>query len=356
MRLSVVMAVRDGEPYLSDAIESVLGQTIADFEFIIVDDASRDGTAAILRHYQRQDARIRVLRNDVCQGPYPSANRAIIEARGEFLARQDADDVSPSNRFEIQLAALASGDDVVLATGVVEMFGDRRGRISPPAWQPRLEWELLFQNAIGAGAHVMFRRVLAGQPVLFAERFRYAEDYALWCALSRRGRIVCPDQTVYHYRQHAASISQSQRAEQDDCLATMRREYQAEYVPTGRALSASVARYWMVSGERSVGSELKAVDAALGRLRDRFLEYVERRYGLVDRSRLDRDLRCATRQRLAYWLYRSLRRRDQTAFGDALALAIERRQIFNVSGGAARLAANSAFARFAQLGRRFSSG
>src|SRR3954470_21345284 len=135
MKLSVVMAVRDGEPYLSDAIESVLGQTIADFEFIIVDDASRDGTAAILRHYQRQDARIRVLRNDVCQGPYPSANRAIIEARGEFLARQDADDVSPSNRFEIQLAALASCDEVVLATGMVEMFGDRRGRISPPAWQ-----------------------------------------------------------------------------------------------------------------------------------------------------------------------------------------------------------------------------
>jgi glycosyltransferase involved in cell wall biosynthesis len=349
MRLSVVMAVRDGEPYLAEAIESVLGQTVTDFEFIIVDDASRDRTAAILREYQQRDSRIRVLRNDTCRGPYPSANRGIGEARGEFLARHDADDVSPRNRFETQLEALTSCEGVVLATGVVDMFGDRRGKISPPAWQPRLEWELLFRNVIGAGAHVMFPRVVGGWRVVFDERFRYAEDYALWCALSRLGRVVCPNRIVYHHREHARSISQSRRAEQDECLAAMRCEYQAEYVPTSCQLSLAVAHYWTLTGERPAGSALKPVDAALGRLRDRFLDYVEWRYGADQRARLDREL-------LVYRLYRSLHRRDHRALGDALAVAIQRRQVFDVSGGAARLAATGALARFGQLRRRFSSG
>src|SRR6266446_6576122 len=106
MRLSVIMAVRNGEQYVSEAIESVLAQSVTDFEFLIVDDASTDGTPRILSEYQRRDSRICVWHNQSNLGPYPSANRALMRARGRFVARHDGDDISPPERFAIQLAAL----------------------------------------------------------------------------------------------------------------------------------------------------------------------------------------------------------------------------------------------------------
>src|ERR1700738_4398315 len=97
MRLSVVMAVRDGEPYVRDAITSVLSQSVADFEFLIVDDGSTDGTPGILSEYRARDSRISIFRNDTRLGPYPSANRALTHARGRVIARHDADDISPAD-------------------------------------------------------------------------------------------------------------------------------------------------------------------------------------------------------------------------------------------------------------------
>src|SRR5947209_7962472 len=119
MRLSVVMAVRNGEPYIRDAIESVLAQSVSDFEFLIVDDASTDQTASILSEYRRQDSRIRVWQNHRQLGPYPSVNRMLLHARADVIARHDADDVSPPERFSIQLDALESSPDVALVTGAV---------------------------------------------------------------------------------------------------------------------------------------------------------------------------------------------------------------------------------------------
>src|SRR3954467_12435688 len=162
------MAVRNNAAHLSSAIESVLAQSFANFEFIIIDDASTDGSRDILESFQQRDARVRVIGNDRCLAPYPSANLALRASRGTIIARHDGDDISPPDRFATQLAAIEGGDaEVVLVTGRVETFADAPvgGRFAgtwtfePPSWQPLLEWELLFWNVVGAGAHVMFRRV-----------------------------------------------------------------------------------------------------------------------------------------------------------------------------------------------------
>src|SRR5256885_15986113 len=153
VKLSVITAMRNGQQYLREAVESVLAQSMGEFEFLIVDDASSDATPDILRDFQRRDCRIRLLRNDDRLGPYPSANRALRMARGRFIARHDGDDVSPPDRFAVQLEALESDEAVSLVTGSVEYFGaTETGRSiirRPPAWQPRLEWELFFDNAVG---------------------------------------------------------------------------------------------------------------------------------------------------------------------------------------------------------------
>jgi glycosyltransferase involved in cell wall biosynthesis len=303
------MAVRDGQPYVPEAIEGVLAQSFADFEFIIVDDASTDDTPEILRRYARHDSRIRVLRNPTSIGPYPSANRGLAEARGRFIARHDGDDVSPPARFEVQLAAAEAADDITLVTGAIESFGcEHQSHVKrPPSWQPRLEWELLFRNVVGAGAHVMFPRVIRGAAIRFPERYPYAEDYKLWCILSRLGRVACPEQIVYRHRQHPLSITCSRRTHQVDCLAAMRCEYQAEHLSSSvdREVSLAVSHFWNLSTERLVFANFQQVSATLTELRRRFLDYVRRRYGWKDGIALDTDIDYALRERLRHWLCRT---------------------------------------------------
>jgi len=340
VNLSVVMAVRNGEPFLKDAIESVLAQSVSDFELLIVDDASTDETPGTLSRYARQDSRIRVLRNERNLGPYPSANRALMQARGDFVARHDADDLSPRDRFAIQLDAVRSGDAVSLVTGAVEAFGGEEIPIysiaPPPRWQPRMEWELLFGNIVGAGSHVMFPRVFRGMPTLFPARYPYAEDYGLWCTLSRAGRVSCPPEIVYRYRQHAASITVRKKHEQAECLSKIRQAHQARYLPRDSSpdAAADVSRFWLEDGSRPLGADAGRVYSTLEELRSRFLAYVEGRYGAEERAALDAELDEAFGERLGYWLYRSVRLRDAPACRAMLAAAAARGQSMNVSAKA----------------------
>jgi len=344
VNLSVVMAVRNGELYLREAIESVLAQSFADFEFLIVDDASTDSTAGILSEYRARDSRIRVLRNDRHLGHTPSANLGLQHASGDVIARHDADDISAPDRFAIQLKALLSDGNTCLVTGDVEFF-DARGAASstihrPPSWQPRLEWELLFGNAVGAGAHVMFPRMVRGTPVLYSSTYFWAEDYALWCHLSRLGRIVCPAQVVYRYRRHALGITGRNRAEQDECAAMIRDEYASEYLRSRRPREtlAELSRFWHREGSRRLTENVPTLCSTLAELRAGFLAYVEQRYGPSDRGRLERELAGALGDRLSYWLFRSLRLQDGRACRDLLSIARARGEVLSISTSALALA------------------
>jgi hypothetical protein len=351
MRLSVVMAVRNGEPYIRESVESVLAQSVPDFEFLIVDDASTDNTAAILSEYQRRDSRVRVWHNDRQLGPYPSVNRALINARSDTIARQDADDISPPQRFAIQLDALASFPDVALVTGTIDVFGSTHAKVNglarSPSWQPRLEWELLFNNAVGAGAHVLFPRVIDGSPVLFPATHRYAEDYGLWCRLSRSGRVECPAEIVYRYRRHDRSISSQQKAEQAECALQIRRDYQSQYLPAAKSLemTAEASRFWTAGGDRPLSEDVASIDSMLTELRSGFLTYVEQRYGRPVSRTLEADLSEALDERITYWLRRSARFLDRKAVVNLLALAKSRRNSVGVVAGAIRASADAGLAR-----------
>src|SRR5579862_1738644 len=101
--VSVITTVHNGMPYLPVAIESIQKQTFPDWEYIIVDDGSTDDTSETLKAYSRQDPRLRIVTNAQCLGPFPSANRALGEARGRFIARLDADDEALPSRLGKQI-------------------------------------------------------------------------------------------------------------------------------------------------------------------------------------------------------------------------------------------------------------
>lgn len=136
-RVSVVMPVRNALPYLDAAVESILRQTFADFEFVILDDASTDGSTERLRHWASQDSRIRLMEEECNLGPARSSQRVALAASAPIVARMDADDISYPNRLADQLEVLDRHPDVGVVGGLFDII-DPNGRVVRGAEPSRL--------------------------------------------------------------------------------------------------------------------------------------------------------------------------------------------------------------------------
>ena len=116
VKISVIMSVYNGEEYLAEAIDSVLGQSFSDFELIVINDCSTDGTSEILCKYASLDARVKVHTNEVNLRLPSSLNKAISLAEGKYIARMDADDICLPDRLEKQFEFMESHPDVALSS------------------------------------------------------------------------------------------------------------------------------------------------------------------------------------------------------------------------------------------------
>lgn len=185
-KITVLMAVYNGEGVVRDALESILGQTFGDFEFLIVDDGSTDGTREAILSYR--DPRIHLIANERNLGLTRSLNRGLALARGEYLARQDADDISEPARFARQVAFLDAHPDVALLGtwfGKIDERGRPIGNRRLPSDSTRLRWCLLFFCPFVHSA-AMFRRSAVLERIgAYDESYAYAQDYDLWGRIAR---------------------------------------------------------------------------------------------------------------------------------------------------------------------------
>lgn len=212
--VSVVMSVFNGEKFLREAIDSILGQTFRDFEFLIVNDGSRDRTRSILESYR--DHRIVTIHQENA-GLARSLNRAIRIARGEYVARQDADDVSLPHRLERQLEFLLARPDVALA-GTHASFIDRNGR-EFFTWRPPAPHEKIRQHLIEKGNSFCHGSVLARKDRLmevglYREAFDCTQDYDLFLRISERYKVANLPDVLYHFRRAPRSVSRKKLARQ----------------------------------------------------------------------------------------------------------------------------------------------
>jgi len=218
VRVSVVMAVKNGEGHIVEAIESILSQTYRDFEFLIVDDASNDATPEILGRFAAQDARIRIIRNDRNIGPYPSANRALDSARGEMIARIDADDRSASDRLAQQVAFLDAHPDHLLVGSSyrsIDAAGEVRFQKINPMDDFALRWTASFRMPMPHPSFCFRAKRPDGGLVRYREDAFAAQDYALAGDLLAHGKAACLATPLVDYRMHDANISSTRRSEQD---------------------------------------------------------------------------------------------------------------------------------------------
>jgi hypothetical protein len=214
------MPVLNGERFLREAIDGILGQTYGDFEFIIVNDGSTDLSRDIVLSYR--DERIVFLDYARRIGFAQALNAGIGHAQGEFIARQDADDVSLANRFECQVRFFDDNPEIVLLGSAYHVIAEDGTLIytsRPPIEYAAIRWQMLFHNAFCHTSVMLRRRVLSQNNLLYDAEWLPAEDYQLWSRLLDLGVAANNDQPLVRHRRHAAQIS-TREAQHQTALAT----------------------------------------------------------------------------------------------------------------------------------------
>ena len=212
--VSVIMPVYNAERYLSEAVESILSQTFADFELITIEDCSTDGSRAILKSFAEKDKRVLVLENESNLGVTPTLNRGLANAHGELIARMDADDISLPERLEKQVAFLEANPEVGLVSGDALAI-DAQGSTVPEAFalirEPGyIKWLLHFTCPITHPA-VMGRKEFFEQAGGYDPEILYAEDYDLWQRMSQFARLSNLPDVLIKKRAHNQTIGVTRR-------------------------------------------------------------------------------------------------------------------------------------------------
>ena len=222
------MAVKDGERYLRQAIESILAQTFQDFEFIIIDDFSSDNSINIVQEYH--DPRIMHVRNDTHSGLTASLNRGLDLARGKYIARMDADDVSLPGRFEAQVRYLDGYSDVaVLGTAIqfIDAEGSPLENVVFPTEHDVIKWSLCFYNPI-AHPTVMMRAQVIQEAGGYNPTLERSQDYDLWWRIGSIGRLANLEDVYVQLRKHASQVTNIYRGRQFDTGLEINQKYLSE--------------------------------------------------------------------------------------------------------------------------------
>ena len=293
--VTVLMCVYNEERFVRESVESILGQSFGDFEFLIVDDACTDDTVSIVTSFH--DERIRVIRNDRNMGLAASLNRGLSEARGRFLARQDADDVSLPDRLREQYEFMSQNPGVAVAGGMaflIDESGNMDGEFNYPVEFEDLFVELFFLNPLIHGSvlcDLSAVRNVGG----YDESFDRTQDYDLWVRIvAAGGRIRNLPQKLLKYRRHGESLTGSGFARQENLARNViRKAYKLLLDTSPDDKGVDLLREFLLKGRVALSRSQVLSILRLLRLFRRSLSrssFWNERVGLAMERRLDRVL------------------------------------------------------------------
>ena len=219
--ISVIMPVYNGsKEFLSQAIESILNQTLKNFEFLIIDDGSTDPqiNETILSY---NDKRIKYLYKEN-SGVADSLNFGIKQAKGEYIARMDADDISLPERFEKQIAFLQSHPEVSLLGSWVEIFSKTGIKIWKTISEPKL-FDFLIGSQLAHPVVMWRKKDFEEKKLKYDKNLVCSQDYDLWIRVSKAGlKIINLQEVLLKRRSHSNNISHTKREKQAQIATTIK--------------------------------------------------------------------------------------------------------------------------------------
>ncbi len=213
--VTVLMSVYNNEKTVSKTIHSILNQTFSDYEFLIINDASTDNTIDVVRSFS--DSRVRIIDNSKNLGLTRSLNSGLGEAKGQFIARIDADDISLPDRLKKQIDFLRGNPEFVLlgtSYNIINNHGDIIKKVIYNTSPEKLYYDLTFQNMF-AHSSAMFKLDEVMGVGGYSESYRYAQDYDLWCKLVNKGRAWALPDVLTLWCSDPGNISSRRRQEQN---------------------------------------------------------------------------------------------------------------------------------------------
>lgn len=264
--VSILIAVYNGGELLEPSLRSMAAQSFPDWEMVVVDDASTDGTRDRLEKWAHRDPRVRLITNASNKGQTACLNQGLAACRAPWVARQDADDLSCPSRLARQVNYLRRNPATVLlgtCGTLIDGGGRRIGLLDAPCHSEGIRWSLPFLNPF-LHTSVVFRREVARRAGGYDERFRIAQDYDLWGRLAAEGPCANLPQRLVFYRHSESSLSKSGRdrafAEADEVSAREAERFFARPWSPAEAVLAGEFRRGLPAGRRREFWEL------LGRL------------------------------------------------------------------------------------------
>ena len=309
-RVSVVMPVYNRERFLGEAIASILGQTYADLELIVVDDGSSDRSPDIISEYAARDARVVPVYLQQNVGRGAARNRGIERASGEYIAGMDSDDISLPDRLQRQVDFLDAQPEISLVSAQLIVAGEdfQFSHVSyMPLEHPYILWSVLFLPPGISGPTPVIRRGALEAVGGFYEGELTCEDTELFYRLLARERFACLDSPLYIYRQHPQMTGRAQYEKQKqegiaifrDMLIRLWGEVPPE------TFDLFVRFRWRDEVEPIRRAERKALRAELVRLIDSLVAdgWVEADERPVLEAEMERKLNRIRPQRRYFWRY-----------------------------------------------------
>lgn len=221
-KVSVIMPVYNAEEFLVETINSVLSQTFIDFEFLIVDDGSTDKSMQILKSYN--DPRIKVFKNNQNLGYVKTLNNLIELSNGEYIARQDNDDISLPERLEKQVSFLNKNYDIGICGSNALVFGELNKKTLVPIEDKKIRAYMIINNPM-LHPTVMYRKSLFENLNIskYDESLCPAEDYGMWFEISKKTKLANLPDILLKYRWHKNSTSQIKKNIQIEKANNMRK-------------------------------------------------------------------------------------------------------------------------------------
>jgi glycosyltransferase involved in cell wall biosynthesis len=308
-RVSVLTCAHNGERYLEAAVESILGQTFTDFEYLLVDAASSDRSPQIMAQYAARDPRVVLLGDPTNPNGSANLNRGLAAAHGEYVAVLDQDDLAYPERLARQVAYLDHHPEVgVVGTQVmgIDPGGQPLGLMDYPVTVGLSRWQILFGSPCLHSA-AMMRRSLVLQAGGYSVKQWWINDYILMAALVRMTGIANLAETLVAYRRHPQQMASVFSREQTGQAWLLIHAMLAERLGLRAPLDEIGLLYRVLRGESLPDSTAvqKAADLLLA---------VWERYPSVEpldpQTRLQIDANCARRLLLIAWVHRRSQRAE----------------------------------------------